>query len=424
MKLSVLGLGYIGLPTSIMFAKSGVEVLGVDVNPHVVRKLSEGQVHIKEDGLEELFGSVINKTLKVSTQPESSDAFIIAVPTPITSDYKADVSYVESAVRMIVPLLTKGNLVIVESTIPPRTIEDVVNPILRASGLELGKELFVAHCPERVLPGRIFIELVENTRIVGGINPSSTAKAADLYRAFVKGEIIETDALTAEMAKLMENTYRDVNIALANELVKISDKLGINALDVIRMANRHPRVNIHTPGPGVGGHCLAVDPYFIVEKAPEQAVLISDARRTNSSMPHFVVDKVNILMEDSKSKKIGVLGLAYKADIDDIRESPAIEICELLEKQGYTLLAHDPYVKQEQLPDFPLTSFQEAVTETELVVILTDHTPFKKLTQADFPKQTELVILDTRNCLNSADMRDLTIFNFGNVFNIKSKTRA
>lgn len=418
-----MGLGYIGLPTAIMFAKSGVEVLGVDVNRKVINKLNLGEVHIEENGLDDFFQEVIHKNLKVSTVPEESDAYIISVPTPINADFSANVTYVESAVKMIVPLLRSGNLVIVESTIPPRTIDDIVCPILESTGLKLGTELFVAHCPERVLPGRIFIELVENTRIVGGINPASTKKGAELYRAFVTGEIIETDALTAEMSKLMENTYRDVNIALANELVKISDKLGVKALDVIAMANKHPRVNIHFPGPGVGGHCLAVDPYFIVEKAPEEAVIISRSREINSSMPHFVADKCEVLLEGAKHKKIAVLGLAYKGNIDDIRESPAMEICELLLNKGYQVVAHDPYVNQEQTDLLPVESFEEAVAGSGLVLVLTDHKQFKSLTSHDLLSlNPHAIVFDTRNCINPDQMNEVAFYNYNNIFKIKEKS--
>src|SRR5699024_3335451 len=266
-------------------------------------------------------------------------------------------------VRSIIPVLEKGNIVIVESTIPPRTTSDIVSPVLEEAGFNCGKDIHLAHCPERVLPGKILIELLENNRIVGGINSISAEKAADVYRTFVKGKVIETTAESAEMSKLMENTYRDVNIALANELTKISEGLNIDALEVISLANEHPRVNVHQPGPGVGGHCLAVDPYFIIEKDPENAKLISEAREINESMPEFVTEKVKQIV--GENGKVAILGLAYKGNIDDIRESPSLKIYDSLERQGFNVEAHDPYVKQEQV-DFKLSSFEDALRNSEM----------------------------------------------------------
>lgn len=259
-KICVIGLGYIGFPTSLVFARAGFEVIGVDVSERVVSALNAGEVHIEENGLEEIFQDVrTNYAFKAQRHPEPADTYIIAVPTPVNADHTANVDYVVSATEAVLPYLRKGNTVIVESTIPPRTIDDVVAPVLTKAGWRVGEEIYLAHCPERVLPGRIFQELVENNRIVGGYNPQSAEKAAEVYRAFVKGEIILTSATSAEMAKLMENTFRDVNIALANELAKVSASIGVDALEVIGLANKHPRVNLHTPGPGVGGHCIAVD---------------------------------------------------------------------------------------------------------------------------------------------------------------------
>src|SRR5699024_587972 len=292
MKLTVVGLGYIGLPTSIMFAKNGVDVLGVDINPKTIESLQKGKINIEEPGLQEVYEEVFNNgNLKVSTTPEAADAFIISVPTPNNDDeYKScDVSIVESAVKSILPVLEKGNTIIVESTIAPKTMDDYVKPLVEEQGYNIGEDIYLVHCPERVLPGKILEELVYNNRIIGGVTPSCIEAGKRVYNTFVKGEMIETDARTAEMSKLMENTYRDLNIALANELVKICNDLSIKALDVIEMANKHPRVNIHQPGPGVGGHCLAVDPYFIIAKDPENSPLIQTGRRINNSMPEYVV---------------------------------------------------------------------------------------------------------------------------------------
>ncbi|OCS83424.1 nucleotide sugar dehydrogenase [Caryophanon tenue] len=402
-KLTVVGLGYIGLPTSAMFAKHGWNVVGVDVNERAIEKLNRGEIHIEEVGLPEVVAEVVaTGKLRGSLQPEKADCFIVAVPTPHNADNTADLSYVVSATNSIVPYLEKGNVVIIESTIPPRTIDDVVAPILREAGFEPGVDVYLAHCPERVLPGRILIELVENTRIVGGINAISATKAAEVYATFVQGQILETSALSAEMAKLMENTYRDVNIALANELVKISEKLGVDALEVISLANHHPRVNLHQPGPGVGGHCLAVDPYFIIEKAPEEAQIIALARKTNNSMPAFTIKQINKLIS-SKDAKIAAFGLTYKGNIDDVRESPAMDIVNELLHEGYNVSVFDPHVHQEQVK-FTLSNFEDAVKDAELIVVLTDHDEFKVMDEETITKlMKQAQILDTKNCVKVSD---------------------
>lgn len=412
--LCVVGLGYIGLPTAAMFAHHGWNVHGVDVNPHAVDMLNQGKIHIEEVGLLEMVEQVVKAgNLRASTEPVSADCFIIAVPTPHTSDNKANLNYVVQATRSILEKVEKGNVIIVESTIPPRTIDDVIAPLFDGAGWIVGEDIFLAHCPERVLPGRILIELVENNRIVGGINKVSADEAAEVYATFVKGELLKTSALSAEMSKLMENTYRDVNIALANELVKISERLGIDALEVIQLANHHPRVNLHQPGPGVGGHCLAVDPYFIIEKAPEESKLISDARVINNSMPNFVIEQVEKLTE-SKNSKVAILGLTYKGNIDDVRESPAMEIVEKLLDQGYDLGVYDPHIKQEQV-EFRLSSFDEAVAEAECVLVLTDHNEFKELDEdVILTKSKRPTILDTKNCV-VVKSDQIKYVNFGNL---------
>lgn len=411
-KLLVMGLGYIGLPTSAMFAKHNWNVVGVDINETAINKLNCGEIHIEEVGLPELVSDVVQQgKLKGSLTPEKADCFIIAVPTPHTKNNTADLSYVVSATKSIMPFLEKGNVVIIESTIPPRTIDDVVAPLLKAAGFIPGEDIYLAHCPERVLPGKILIELIENTRIVGGINNISAKKAAEVYATFVKGQIIETSALSAEMAKLMENTYRDVNIALANELVKISEKLGVDALEVISLANYHPRVNLHQPGPGVGGHCLAVDPYFIIEKAPEEAQIIALARQTNNSMPKFTIQQIDKLVT-SKEDKIAIFGLTYKGNIDDVRESPAIEIVNDLIKQEYNIAVYDPHVNQLQVP-FVLDTFEDTIANASLIVILTDHNEFKQLDEeAILNLMRKPQILDTKNC-TSIQSKEINYINFG-----------
>ena len=420
-KICVIGLGYIGLPTSAVFAQAGCQVMGVDVNPKIVDKINAGQIHIEETGLGEVVRDVVKSGhLKAFTTAQEADVFIISVPTPIHEDLTADINYVIDATNSILPVLKKGNVVIVESTIPPRTIDDEVAPILEKAGWDLQNDLYLAHCPERVLPGKILDELVNNTRIVGGYTESGAAKAAEVYRIIVKGDIIETSALTAEMSKLMENTYRDVNIALANELVKISQKLGVNAHEVIQLANRHPRVNIHLPGPGVGGHCLAVDPYFIVEKATDEAKIIKLARDTNVSMPSFVVNQVNLLVSEIEKPKVAVFGLSYKGNIDDYRESPAVEIYHLLEKiERLEIAVHDPHILQENIK-ITLHSFEDAITDADLVLILTDHNEFKTL---DFnsldEKMRHSVVFDTRNCVGTTPTEKALLYRIGDLSQIK-----
>lgn len=420
-KICVMGLGYIGLPTSAVFAQAGCEVLGVDINEKVVNKINEGKIHIEENGLQEVVQNVVKSGhLKAATTPQEADVFIIAVPTPIHEDLTANIDYVISATQSILSVLRKGNVVIVESTIPPRTISDHVAPILEEAGWDLENDLFLAHCPERVLPGKILDELVNNTRIVGGYSKLAAAKAADVYRIIVQGEIIETEAITAEMSKLMENTYRDVNIALANELVKISQRLGVNAHHVIELANKHPRVNIHLPGPGVGGHCLAVDPYFIVEKAQEEALMIKLARDINTSMPEYVVNQVNLLVSEIKNPKISVFGLAYKGNIDDYRESPAIEIYEILKQNDrLEILVHDPHIEPENI-SIALASFDEAIDNTDLILILTDHNEFKELDMEKIStKMRHPVVFDTKDCVKLNKDDKALIYKLGNLQNIK-----
>lgn len=401
MKLCVIGLGYIGLPTAIMFAKHGVEVHGVDINADIVAKLTAGQIHIEEPGLQEMLDEVIeSKQLSFGVIPKSADAFIISVPTPINADKSANVDYVIDATHSIVPYLKKGDLVILESTVPPRTIEDVVLPILKETKFDVEKDLLVSHSPERVLPGRLLEELVRNDRIVGGINQESSERTAELYRKFVKGNIHITDATTAEMVKLMENTYRDVNIAFANEMAKIAERVGFNVWEAIDLANCHPRVNIHRPGPGVGGHCIAVDPWFIYESAPSLANLVHTSRTTNDGMPEFVVNKMKQLLpfDDKSLKTVAVLGLAFKGNIDDMRESPAVEIVEQLRGQ-YNLQIFDPHVREHI--EGKRDTLAEAVNGADAILILTDHNEFKQIDPQEIASIARgAIVFDTRNVVN------------------------
>ncbi|WP_414044584.1 nucleotide sugar dehydrogenase [Macrococcus equi] len=417
MKLTTIGLGYIGLPTSIMFAKHGVDVLGVDIKQEAVDKLNAGQIHIEEPGLQEALDEVIaSGKFRASTKPEEADVYIIAVPTPNNDDEhkSCDNSIVMAGVESIVPLLKKGDTVIVESTIAPRTMDDFVKPYLESKGFAIGEDIFLVHCPERVLPGQIMHELIHNNRIIGGITPACIEAGKKVYGTFVQGEMIETQAKTAEMSKLMENTYRDVNIALANELAKICNKLNINVHDVIAMANKHPRVNLHTPGPGVGGHCLAVDPYFIIAEAPEEAKLIKLARDINVSMPEYVVNYTKKALAKVGGNKVTVFGLTYKGDVDDIRESPAFDIYEMLKQEnGLEVTAFDPHVQL----DWVEKDIDKALEGSSLVVVLSDHSEFKVLKDEDFKAMKDKVIFDTKNVVPNT-FKEVQYYNYGNIQNL------
>lgn len=415
MKICIVGQGYIGLPTAALFAKNGCEVLGVDVNEEIVNKLNQGIAHIEEPGITEAIKNAVEKGhYHASLKPEEANTFIITVPTPyVKEDLSCDLSYVISACNSILPVLNKGNVVIIESTIAPMSTDEVIKPIFENEGYVIGEDLFLAHCPERVLPGQIMEELVNNNRIVGGITPECTRKAADVYRTFVKGEIIETEAKTAELSKCMENTFRDVNIALANELAKICAEIGVNALDVIEMANKHPRVNLHSPGPGVGGHCLAIDPYFIYAKAPETAKIIKLARDTNNSMPGFVIENTGKILSkiDPDAHKISVFGVSYKGNTDDARESPTFEIIAGLKSAGYEIDIHDPHFDN---PDYK--DFDEATKDSSLILILTDHNQFKDLDYETLNKNMKTkVIFDTKNIIKDVP-EDVTLINYGNLY--------
>jgi len=397
-KVCVLGLGYIGLPTAAVLATHRFKVIGVDVNSHIVDVINNGEIHVEEPGLSTLVQAAIRSgNLRVRTELEKADVFIIAVPTPLEGK-KADLSYVESAARSIVPWLGKGNLVILESTVPPKTTEEFLVPILEGNGLAAGKDFYLAHCPERVLPGNMLKEIIENDRIIGGIDHESAEKAKELYSSFVGGKIHLTDATTAELAKVMENTYRDVNIALANELSRICMKLGVNAWEVIELANKHPRVSLLQPGPGVGGHCLAVDPWFVVEQAPQEAQLTRLSREINDSQSRFVVDMTDEKVKGITSPKVTVLGVAYKANVDDSRESPAITIIDGLKERGYDVGIYDPRVKSFK---HELSRLEEAFQGSDCAVLVTDHDEFRNLSEKDLGSLMRTKqIIDTRHILD------------------------
>ena len=384
MKACFIGLGYIGLPTAIIAANSGVDVVGVDINPKVVEKINKAELHIIEPGLDVLLTQVIGQgSLRASSVPEEADAFFIVVPTPFKGDHEPDVSYVESATRSVIPVLKPGDLFVIESTSPIGTTEAMAELIF-AERPELRDKIYIAYCPERVLPGNIIYELIHNDRVIGGIDEASTERAKEFYGRFVKGELFSTNSRTAEMCKLTENSSRDVQIAFANELSLICDKAGIDVWELIKLANRHPRVNILRPGAGVGGHCIAVDPYFIVSAYPEQAKIIARAREINNYKSDWCAEKIistilRFTLDNNRKPVVALMGLAFKPDIDDLRESPAMHIVNnVIEADtGAELLIVEPNIKSH--PRFALTEAGEAYRRADIVVYLTAHTPFKSL---------------------------------------------
>lgn len=417
-KVSVIGLGYIGLPTAAVLASVGHDVVGVDVSQRVVDVVNRGEVHIVEPDLDCLVrDAVIAGGLRAVTQVEPSDTFIIAVPTPFKNANQPDLTYVEAAACAIAPQLRVGNLVILESTSPVGTTEKLAGWLARerpdlafprGSGSSMSSaaaDISLACCPERVLPGSIMLELVRNDRVIGGLTPACTERAVQLYASFVRGQCVKTDARTAEMTKLTENAFRDVNIAFANELSVICDQMDINVWDLIALANRHPRVSILKPGPGVGGHCIAVDPWFIVNSAPRAARLIRTARQVNDDKPHWVVAKIEQAASDAKDRTgrdvtIACLGLAFKANIDDLRESPSLEIVnQVVAKQlAQRIMVVEPYI--DALPtglsgrsEVELTDTEQALRDADVVVLLVDHLQFMSV---DRDSLADKVVIDTR----------------------------
>ncbi|MEM1051521.1 MAG: UDP-N-acetyl-D-mannosamine dehydrogenase [Pseudomonadota bacterium] len=405
---SVIGLGYIGLPTSAVMARAGCKVQGVDVSEAVVDTINRGEVHIEEVDLDGLVQAVVNDgLLTASLDVEPSDVFVIAVPTPFSNDGKhtPDISYILEAAEKVAGVLKKGDCVILESTSPVGTTEKMRDVFaekrldLAMPGLCEGTpDISIAYCPERVLPGRILEELIHNDRSIGGITPRCGRQALAFYKRFVKGECVVTDARSAEMTKLVENAFRDVNIAFANELSMIADKQGLDVWEVIRLANRHPRVNVLQPGPGVGGHCIAVDPWFIVHGAPEEAKIIRQARETNDSKMHHVLARTKVLVEAHPDAKIACLGLAFKANIDDFRESPALDIAASLARDyGDRVKLVEPYA--DQLPDdftgsgAQLIDVDAALEECDILLLLVDHDIFKAIPSEE---RGGKVVYDTR----------------------------
>jgi UDP-N-acetyl-D-mannosaminuronic acid dehydrogenase len=370
-KIVVIGTGYVGLPAAILFARAGCKVVGVDINKNIVEAINDGVLHIGEKELEKIFQEEnVRKNLKSQETPCEGDVFLIAVPTPLDKRKKiADLSFVIVALKSILPYLKKGNLIILESTVPPLTCREIIKPIIeQGTSLHVNREVYVAHCPERILPGNIFHEIVHNDRVIGGMNEKASQIAKELYSSFVKGHLFITDDVTAELCKLVENTFRDVNIALANEIEQVSETLGVDAQEVIKLANNHPRVKLLQPGIGVGGHCIPLDPWFIKEVDPENTSLIFAARRVNDARPKRIAGKIRRLLKDVSDPKIVVLGIAYKPNTYDTRESPALEIIDILKADGYDVACYDPLVK-----NYEYAGIADIAKDKDCLAVLVEH---------------------------------------------------
>ena len=400
-----MGLGYIGLPTAALLASKDINVVGVDINPETVDLINHGKIHIVETGLASLVKEVVSiGNLRATTEPVPAEAYIIAVPTPFKDDHEPDLSYIRSAAKSLAPYLNKGNLVILESTSPVGATEKIAAWIaeerhdLKFTGDD--QDVYIAYCPERVLPGQILKELVPNDRIIGGLTDKSTKAAVGLYSLFVKGKCLTTDSQTAEMAKLTENSFRDVNIAFANELSLICDKLDIDVWKLIEFANYHPRVNILQPGPGVGGHCIAVDPWFIVHSAPMQSQLIKQARVVNDSKPEWVIEKVRSAAKKLDKPTIGCLGLAFKPNVDDLRESPSLKIAKQIQREDIgTLIVAEPNITQ--CDGLDLREYQDVIKLSDILIILVKHKEFSDIYLSISKSQ---VIIDTCGILGKQDV--------------------
>lgn len=396
MKVSVIGLGYIGLPTALMMASHGVEVVGIDFNKELVHTLENGQVTFKEDGLKELFNEAVKCGITFSTEYITADMYIVAVPTPYDKESKKiDATYVVNAIKEVMKVCKKGSIVVVESTISPGTIDRFVRPIIEENGFMLGEDLHIAHAPERIIPGNMIYELKHNSRTIGADSKEVAEQVKEVYASFCQGNIVTTDIRTAEMTKVVENTFRDINIAFANELTKICRQDHMDVHEIIRIANMHPRVNILQPGPGVGGHCISVDPWFLVGDYPGLANLIKQARIINDSMPEFVLERISAIMKEKGIKdvsRVGLYGLTYKEDVDDVRESPTLQLLECMERHlAHGIKVFDPMITT-KIVDDQYDNFDEFMNDIDLIVIMVGHSHIKE----NMDKLKDKVILDTR----------------------------
>jgi len=398
--INVIGLGYIGLPTALMFAKSGIEVIGTDLNDKLVDSLSKGKLTFEENGLEDLFSAAVESGIKFTTEYQKTDTYIVAVPTPyINSSKKLDPKYVIAAVNRVLDDCEKGAVIIIESTISPGSIDKYVRPEIEKRGVVIGDEIHLVHAPERIIPGNMIYELEHNSRTVGADDPQVGERVKELYSSFCKSEIVVTDIRSAEMSKVVENTYRDVNIAFANELAKICREDNMDVYEIIKIANKHPRVNILQPGPGVGGHCISVDPWFLVGDYPDLTNLILTARKINDSMPTHVLGRIRDIMREhniTDISKIGIYGLAYKENVDDTRESPTLQLLERMDEHlAFGVKVYDPFIK-ERMVDHQFMNFEDFLNEIKILVIITAHDHIKN--NLDLVK--DKLILDTKNICN------------------------
>ncbi|MCM0647417.1 nucleotide sugar dehydrogenase [Clostridium swellfunianum] len=397
--LNVIGLGYIGLPTAMMFAAHGIEVVGTDYNKKLVDTLNNGKLTFEEEGLEELFNKAVSEGIKFTTEYMKTDRYIITVPTPYLSDTKKiDPVYVVKAVETVLDHCEKGAIVVIESTISPGTIEKFVKPIVKEKGFTLGEDIHLAHAPERIIPGRMVVELENNSRTIGADEREVGEEIKSWYQSFCKGEIVVTDIKTAEMSKVVENTFRDINIAFANELAKMCHREGMDVYELIRIANKHPRVNILQPGPGVGGHCISVDPWFLVGDYPDIVNVVLGAREVNDSMPQFVFDRIHEIMRENNIKdfsKVGLYGLTYKENVDDMRESPTEQLLHIMYKYNIdNVKIYDPWIKDDKVANqyHDLQSFLE---EAELVIVLVGHSEIREKQEL----LSDKIVYDTRNII-------------------------
>jgi len=405
--INVIGLGYIGLPTALMFAKSGINVIGTDLNEKLVNSLSKGKPSFEEEGLEDLFSAAIESGIKFTIEYQTTDTYIVAVPTPyINSSKKLDPKYVIAAVNKVIDVCEKGAVVIIESTISPGSIDKYVRPEIERRGVVIGEDVHLVHAPERIIPGNMIYELEHNSRTVGADESAIGERVKELYSSFCKSEIVVTDIRSAEMSKVVENTYRDVNIAFANELAKICRADNMDVYEIIRIANKHPRVNILQPGPGVGGHCISVDPWFLVGDYPDLTNLILTARKINDSMPTHVLGRIRDIMREhnvTDISKIGIYGLAYKENVDDTRESPTLQLLKRMDEHlAFGVKVYDPFIK-ERIVDHQFMNFEDFLNEIEILVIITAHDHIKN--NLDLVK--DKLILDTKNICDFEDVYKL-----------------
>lgn len=401
--INIVGLGYIGLPTALMFASHGVEVVGTDYNKELVATLNAGRTTFEEAGLDELFNDAVKCGIKFSTEYQKTDMYIVAVPTPYDKETKRiDAAYVIAAVKQVMAVCPKGATVVIESTVSPGTIDRYVRPVIEKNGFVIGEDINLVHAPERIIPGNMVYELLHNSRTIGADDKAVGEKVKELYASFCQGEIVVTDIRTAEMTKVVENTFRDINIAFANELAKICRSDNMDVYEIIRIANKHPRVNILSPGPGVGGHCISVDPWFLVGDYPTYSNLIKQARLINDSMPDFVLERIYNIMKEKGIKevsKVGFYGLTYKENVDDVRESPTLQMLESMERHlAHGVKVYDPYIKADMVEN-QYHDLDKFLGDVELVVLLVGHDEIKE----NMDKLSGKVILDTRNICNLPD---------------------